>query len=307
MSDPIILRVLNVCLAQVASRWIVAKLASQYYNALITRAANAGSLEEADVLMKEAMIQQSEAVAGMIEAGIIDPRFHRVMQAMITSLDQDVDSGSDSSDDEFNGEEHEEEDEEEEAAKDEESVVPARPNIRRYPEPALVEIEIGVAMSLAPFDLTEPVWTGQLALILRSRGIAPESMEGLQNLLLDMFSRSRAQGVVVLAEQWRRTKQYSDALESCHERTSCSGQHVPAFTRKMVISLKAEAAEGVSGVFNLIEHVGLATKLAKAFTTMSNRQGETTRPIRHGAANKDNAAVVADHTSRFANSSSKRP
>lgn len=68
-----------------------------------------------------------------------------------------------------------------------------------------------IAMSLTPFYLTEPVWTSQLFLILRSRGISPESMEGLQNLLLDFLSRSCAQGVVVLAEQWRRTKQYSDA------------------------------------------------------------------------------------------------
>lgn len=57
------------------------------------------------------MTQQSEAVAGMTEVGTIEPKLYRIMQAMITSLDQDIDSGSDSLDGEGNEEEHDEEDE----------------------------------------------------------------------------------------------------------------------------------------------------------------------------------------------------
>lgn len=88
-------------------------------------------------------------------------------------------------------------------------MVPVRPHVRRCSEHALVEI--GIAMNLAPFELAETEWTSQLVLVLRSRGIAPEDMEGLQHLLLDLFSRSRAQGVVVLAQQWRTTQQYIKA------------------------------------------------------------------------------------------------
>lgn len=58
---------------------------------MISSAANAGSSEEVDALMTEAMVQQFKAVAGMIELGILDLRFHRSMQAMLAALDQDQD------------------------------------------------------------------------------------------------------------------------------------------------------------------------------------------------------------------------
>lgn len=45
----------------------------------------------------------------------------------------------------------------------------------------------------------------------------------------------------------------------------------PGFTKQMVICLKAEATDNMSQVFNLIEHVGLANKLSKALSTMSNK------------------------------------
>ncbi|KAH0380092.1 hypothetical protein KCU92_g7764, partial [Aureobasidium melanogenum] len=217
------------------------------------------------------MVQQSEAVAGMTEAGIIDLRFHRSMQAMLAALNQDPDSSSESS----NGEEikePEEDGEDEEPAADEKPVVPVRPRFRRHAEPALVEIDI--AMKLAPFDLTEPSWTSQLALVLRSRGIVPEDMEGLQHLLLDLLSRSRAQGVVVLAEQWRRTQQYIAAWIAAINGPSTRDSMFPGFTKQMVVCLKAEATENISQVFNLVEYVGLANKLNKALSAMSSRHGD---------------------------------
>ncbi|KAG9512781.1 hypothetical protein KCU93_g10253, partial [Aureobasidium melanogenum] len=214
MSHPIVLQALN------------------YYDALVVRAANANSPEEADALMRQAMTQRSEAVTGMPEVRIIDPRFHRSMQAMLATLDQDFDSSSESSDGEDDEEKEDEEDEEEgDNEGNEEPVVPVRPHVRRYPEPALVEI--GIAMSLAPFESAGPKWT----------------------------------------KQSRRTQQYLGAWRAAVNGPFTRDDMFPAFTKQMVICLKAEATESVSQVFNLIEHVGLANKLNNVLSTMSNRHG----------------------------------
>lgn len=202
---------------------VIAKLAFQYYDALVVRAANANSPEEADALMRQAMTQRSEAVTGMPEVRIIDPRFHRSMQAMLATLDQDFDSSSESSDGEDDEEKEDEEDEEEgDNEGNEEPAVPVRPHVRRYPEPALVEI--GIAMSLAPFESAGPKWTSQLVLVLRSRGIAPEDMEGLQHLLLDLSSRS---GCCCPRRAIEENSAVPWSMESCRQRPFYKRRHVP--------------------------------------------------------------------------------
>ncbi|KAG9682946.1 hypothetical protein KCU95_g13936, partial [Aureobasidium melanogenum] len=133
----------------------------------------------------------------------------------------------------------------------EESVVPVHLRVRRYPEPTL----------------------GRDRYCYGS-GIAPEGMEVPQYLLLDLFSRSRAQGVVVLAEQWRTTQQYIAAWRASINGPTTRDSMFPGFTKQMVICLKAEATDNMSQVFNLIEHVGLANELSKALSTISNTHGD---------------------------------
>ncbi|KAH0338034.1 hypothetical protein KCU81_g7817, partial [Aureobasidium melanogenum] len=99
-------------------------------------------------------------------------------------------------------------------------------------------------------------------------------MEVPQYLLLDLFSRSRAQGVVVLAEQWRTTQQYIAAWRASINGPTTRDSMFPGFTKQMVICLKAEATDNMSQVFNLIEHVGLANELSKALSTISNTHGD---------------------------------
>lgn len=148
--------------------------------------------------------------------------------------------------------------------------VPVKPHTRRFPELALVETL--VVADLAPFETFEPAWPGQLLTVFKSRGIKPEKMEGLQNLLLDVFSRSRAGGAATLAEQWRSSKQHIDAYTVATNAPATTDNPFPGFTKQMILCLKSEAAQGVAEVFNLVEHVGVAARLSKALKAMSNKE-----------------------------------
>lgn len=151
---------------------------------------------------------------------------------------------------------------------EEEDDVAVRPHTRRYPA-ALVET-VTVA-DLAPFKIFEPAWSQQLVTIFESRRIRPEKMVGLQVLLLGLFSDSHAAGAASLAQQWRHSKQHLDAWQAAKSAPATLDNPFPSFTRQMILCLKSEATEGLAEVFNLIEHVGVASRLANALLIMTNR------------------------------------
>ena len=67
----------------------------------------------------------------------------------------------------------------------------------------LVLVQTVKILDLTPFQAGQAWWPTKLVTIFASRSIEPEHMEGLQQLLLDLFSRSRGQGAAILAAEWR--------------------------------------------------------------------------------------------------------
>jgi hypothetical protein len=62
-----------------------------------------------------------------------------------------------------------------------------------------------------------------------------------------------------------------DAWQAANSAPATLDNPLPGFTRQMILCLKSEAAEGLAEVFNLLEHVGVASRLANALSIMTNR------------------------------------
>ncbi|THY45631.1 putative MFS monosaccharide transporter [Aureobasidium pullulans] len=124
---------------------------------------------------------------------------------------------------------------------------------------------------LTPFHSIESSWPAQLVTVRMSGGVQPESMEGLQHVLLDTFSRSRADGAAILAEQWRNSKRHHDAWREAENAPVSNDNPFPRFTKQMIACMRSEAAEGVAQVFNLIEYAGVANRLTNALKVLENK------------------------------------
>ncbi|TIA42880.1 hypothetical protein D6C78_00714 [Aureobasidium pullulans] len=245
----------------------------------IQTASNAASPDDADAMLRAAVLETLETMQGMADTGIVDKNFGKKALAMFEALETESDSSgsqSNDSDDDLSDKEVDEDEEDkgsndgEGADGEDEPDVPVKPHTRRFPELALVETL--VVADLAPFETFEPAWPDQLLTVFKSRGIKPEKMEGLQNLLLDVFSRSRAGGAATLAEQWRSSKQHIDAYTVATNAPATTDNPFPRFTKQMILCLKSKAAQGVAEVFNLVEHVGVVARLSKALKAMSNKE-----------------------------------
>ncbi|THW08393.1 hypothetical protein D6D25_07930 [Aureobasidium pullulans] len=218
-------------------------------------------------MLRAAVLETLETMQGMADTGIVDKKFGKKALAMFEALETESDSSGSQSND-----------------SDDDLIKPHTP---RFPELALVETL--VVADLAPFETFEPAWPGQLLTVFKSRGIKPEKMEGLQNLLLDVFSRSRAWGAATLAEQWRSSKQHIDAYT-----VATTDNPFPGFTKQMILCLKSEAAQGVAEVFNLVEHVGVAARLSKALKAMSNKESVAYKAYRKRSGRRGSYPSIRD-------------
>ncbi|THX38985.1 hypothetical protein D6D10_04649 [Aureobasidium pullulans] len=181
----------------------------------IQTASNAASPDDADAMLRAAVLETLETMQGMADTGISN------------DSDDDLSDKEVDEDEEYKGS-----NDGEGADGEDEPDVPVKPHTRRFPELALVETL--VVADLAPFETFEPAWPGQLLTVFKSRGIKPEKMEGLQNLLLDVFSRSRAGGAATLAEQWRSSKQHIDAYTLATNAPATTDNPFPGFTKQMI-------------------------------------------------------------------------
>lgn len=75
----------------------------------------------------------------------------------------------------------------------------------------LVLIQTGKILDLTPFQAGQAWWPTKLVTIFAFGSIKPEHVEGLQQLLLNLFSRSHGQGAALLAALSRSSKEHFGA------------------------------------------------------------------------------------------------
>lgn len=199
----------------------------------------------------------------------------RVAQAMINTLKEEGEEEeipADDPDDESGNEEITSEDDEMPEDDSDEEMVLMRENERSLPQAALVESVTVIALS--PFQDIELWWPTQLLRIFRSRLTEHKSMENLQNLLLDIFSRSHGKGAAILAERSRASKDHYDAWHAAINASIAQDNPFPRLSQQIIVRLKTEAAEDIAEVFKLVEHAGIARRFMNALRVLQNTESQ---------------------------------
>lgn len=159
--------------------------------------------EQADITIEAALRQQVDVINSLIGVQGVSANYGLVTEAISQALYSKDDAWED--EEETNWENPDGDSEEEEAMENtneedhDEDMVSVRHHVRRPPAPALV-LSVNV-LRRTSFAVIEAYWPRELIDVFTSRLIRPEYMNGLQQLVLHLFSRFRAEGAALLSKQ----------------------------------------------------------------------------------------------------------